>query len=152
MSRTAKMPVLAAYMVMSVLWIGVSCANSEDRPRDVFSLSKEELEAWYREVRPKAEAGDAQAQYWMGNFVLAGVDKVPYPTLADRERASLMWTKRSALQVYKLSMQALSNAYRNAWMNLERNSTLSTCWENAVRGEVAPQRCAELERRILGQD
>ena len=126
------------------------------------------MKGMYETLLPRAEAGDADAQFHLSLLIGAGVDlgmPVDLGTLVqdedlrrrnelriteDRYRQALKWLKRAALQEHSAALDILATSHRYGTFGLTENPALADCWDAVSDGHGTPEACVELERQQLG--
>jgi len=108
----------------------VSCAADKDKGND----------GDFARVRYAAELGDAEAQYWLGDFYALGRG-----VRRDFDEA-VGWYRKAAEQGEPRAQFALGRAYETGGGRLEQDYTEATHWYRKAADQGHPEARARLER------
>jgi TPR repeat protein len=125
------------------------------------AYERKDYDAAAREWRPLAEAGDAEAQYWLGTLYRLGQG-----TQEDRAEAG-RWYLRAAEQGHELAMYHLAFMYYRGqgvsrrrdyvggyvWFSLAAEAEVgdAAAWRDELRRKMTPDELAEAEAGIAAQ-
>ncbi len=105
-----------------------------------------DLNGTYAALRPRAETGDDDAQYFLSG-VLLYADYAPVGDLSDpeRHRLGLMWLRKSAAAGRAQALNELGNSYMEGRIGLPVDAELGTCLRAVARSGDKPDDCMRME-------
>ena len=104
---------------------GVAAGELDDA---IDALKRGDYEAALADVRPRAEAGSADAQYLLSYMYLEGKG------VSANERTAFVWCHKAAKQDHRQAQRTLARFYALG-IGVKRDAKLSSYWQTRARGE-----------------